>query len=67
MLDIEQGLLENIKADNKDSNGCLREMLKVWLKRADPPPSWSAVVSAVEVLEDQKLAKTLHDRYCKPV
>ena len=67
MLDIEEGLVDNIKADYKgDSNGCLREMFKVWLKRTNPEPTWSAVVSAVEVLGDQKLAKDLSDKYCKP-
>ena len=29
---------------------CLIRMLETWLKRADPPPTWSTIIDAVEFL-----------------
>ena len=38
-LDFEDGVLYQIKSDNPgDSKRCLRDMLRIWLKRMDPPP-----------------------------
>ena len=50
-LDIEEGRLMQIKSDNAgDSKACLREMLRVWLSRVAPPPSWSAMADALDTL-----------------
>ena len=65
MLGIDSGILDNIVANNpKNCDNCLREMLKVWLKQVDPPPRWQAVVEALEVLGEPKLASELRQRYC---
>ena len=65
MLGIDSGVLDNIEADNpKNCESCLREMLKVWLKQLDPAPSWRAVVEALDVLGEPKLAQELKQRYC---
>ena len=65
MLGIEIGILNNIKADNSRScEDCLREMLKVWLKEIDPPPSWPGIVEALEEVGEPKLARELKQRYC---
>ena len=64
-LEIEDGKLERIKIDNaNDSRSCLREMLRAWLSRVDPPPSWSAIAGALECLGDENLADHLRSKYC---
>ena len=63
-LDIDDGELQVIKSNNPSDNGaCLREMLRKWLTRAIPAPSWVAIVEAVEYLDDQKLASELRIKY----
>ena len=63
-LDINDGELEHIKSDNRgDSKACLREMLRIWLNRVDPPPSWSAIAEAIEDLGDEQLAQELRSKY----
>ena len=50
-LDIEDSNLRQIESDySDDSRACLREMLRMWLNRVDPPPSWSAIVEALDNL-----------------
>ena len=48
-LNIDYGSLDEIKAANSgNSVSCLHVMLSTWLKRVNPPPSWSAIAAAVE-------------------
>lgn len=62
---IDDGALSKIQADYRgDSGDCLREMLRVWLKKVDPPPSWNLIVDALECLGEEKLAQELKERYC---
>ena len=61
LLGIKDGQLKAINA--KDSTSCLREMLRIWLSRVDPPPSWSAIAEAVEFLGDENLATYLRSKY----
>ena len=64
-LDIDEGQLDEIKSDtSSDSRACLREMLIVWLRRVDPPPSWSAIAEAIDFLGDKELASHLRSKYC---
>ena len=52
MLGVPLRVLDNIKRDYPNLvRDCLREMLKVWLKQVDPPPTWSSMVDALEVLD----------------
>ena len=63
-LRLESGLLEIIKEDNpKDCRACLRNVLKEWLKRIDPPPSWVAIIKAVKDAGYRPLARTLREKY----
>ena len=63
LLGIDSRTLDAIKAtENSKSQSCLREMLKVWIKRVDPPPSWSAIAEAVELLGDEHLANQLRTK-----
>ena len=48
-----------------DPQGCLLDMLETWLKRVDPPPTWSAVIEAVEFLGNERLGKELKAKYCQ--
>ena len=65
LLDIDDGPLSKIKADNRgDSGDCLREMFRIWLKKVDPPPSWNDIVEALECLGEEKLSQELKGRYC---
>ena len=64
LLGIKDGQLKQIRTDNaNDSRSCLREMLRIWLSRVDPPPSWSAIAEAVEFLGDENLATHLRSKY----
>ena len=47
-----------------DPHKCLLGMLEVWLKRVDPPPTWSAIIEAVEFLGEEHLARELKEKYC---
>ena len=63
-LDIEEGILKQIRTDNAgECRACLREMLRIWLSRVDPPPTWSAIAEAVEILGHEDIAKHLRTNY----
>ena len=65
LLGIKDGQLKAIKSnDGRDSTSCLREMLRTWLSRVDPPPSWSAIAEAVEFLGYENFASHLRSEYC---
>ena len=67
LLGIEPGRLNAIKTtENHTAQSCLREMLKIWLNRVSPPPSWSAIAEAIEFLGDQTLANHLRTNYQVP-
>ena len=64
LLGIESGRLSALKtAENHIAQSRLREMLKIWLKRVSPPPSWAVIADAVELLGDQNLAAHLRNKY----
>ena len=64
-LQIDDGDLAQIRLDNAmDSRGCLREMLRKWLARVNPRPTWTAIVEALEQLGDEELAGRLRSKYC---
>ncbi|MCG8622861.1 MAG: death domain-containing protein, partial [Proteobacteria bacterium] len=47
-LDIIQTDLDAIEAAHRSDIGrCLIEMLALWLKQIDPPPTWSTLVAAL--------------------
>ena len=62
-LQIDDGVLAQIKNDNSKSIDCLREMFRKWLVQVSPTPSWSAIVEAVETIGDEELAKAIKTRY----
>ena len=61
-LDID--MLDTLKSMHSDPKDCLTEMLKVWLKSIEPPPTWTALgdalsMDAVGESEFAKKSKTL--------
>ena len=42
----------------------LVEMLDAWLRKVDPPPTWSAIIEAVEFLGEEQLGRELREKYC---
>ena len=66
LLGIEPGRLNAIKTAENLPQSCLREMLKIWLNRVSPPPSWAAIAEAVELLGEQSLADQLRTNYNVP-
>ena len=62
-LDIDDGELAKVKADHQGCGSCLREMLRIWLKKV-AEPSWKDLVEALEYLGEEKLAQHLKDKYC---
>ena len=65
LLNVDDGRLSNIKVDNHgESRDCLREMLRIWLKKVDPPPSWNDIIEALECLGEERLSQELKERYC---
>ena len=65
LLNVDDGHLSKIKADYRGESGdCLREMLRVWLKKVDTLPSWKMIVEALGCLGEEKLSKELRERYC---
>ena len=46
-----------------DPHLCLLEMLDFWLKRVNPPPTWAAIVEAIEFLGEEQLGKELREKY----
>ena len=63
-LEIDDGQLSQIKIDNAgDSRACLREMLRVWLRRAKPPPSWSELADSLDVEDYGDIASQIRAEY----
>lgn len=50
LLGVPDLTLESIEEHySSDSQHCVREMLKSWLKQTDPPPSWKDLADAVKL------------------
>jgi hypothetical protein len=66
-LDLIQPDLDEIKANfHGDTNKCFMEMLTRWLKQVDPPPTWSAMVAALQdpINDEGSLAEQVESKYC---
>ena len=65
-LDIPFSTLDAIEMNYRTSDRCLTEMLKQWLTRDFPAPTWSKLVEALssEPVGEQRLAKEIHTQHC---
>lgn len=65
LLEISNGTLSGIAEKcRQDPHFCLVEMLGIWLERVYPPPTWNAIIEAIEFLGEGQLGKELRDKYC---
>ena len=65
-LDINQTDLDAIEAVHRSDIGrCLIEMLTLWLKQVDPPPTWIALVAALQdpTIEEGGLAEEIESKF----
>ena len=58
--------LKRIEMEHKQVNRFLLEMLTVWLKQTNPPPTWDILAEALESpsIEEEHLAQQLRKKYC---
>ena len=65
VLGVNAGFLKTTKRKYPgDYRMCFIEMLKEWMKQVNPPPSWSAIISAIENIPGcNSLAQTLRNKY----
>ena len=47
----------------KEQSYYLNEILKLWLEREDPRPSWRALIEALKKKEETELANRLQEQY----
>ena len=64
-MGIPTHVLNKIKSEEERVEDYLRETLSEWLKQIDPPPTWTVLAEAVEVIDEPK-AKTLRLRCLDP-
>ena len=57
--------LDAIKKDYENVNEYFSEMLTLWLKRVNPPPTWSALVGALKepAVGFEELAERVEGKY----
>ena len=65
-LHISFHVLDGIKANNRTTDECLTEMLKHWLTRDSPDPSWNELVEALfsEPVGEKTLARHIQTKFC---
>ena len=65
-LHLQKPDLDAIEAVHRSDIGrCLTEMLTLWLKQVDPPPTWSVLVAALQhhTIEEGALAEQVESKY----
>ena len=64
LLKLTRGSLRVIKVDfPNDAKKCFREMIKLWLDQIDPPPSWAAIIEAINILGYEPLVEDLRKKF----
>ena len=67
-LHLPMATLKAITTEHqRDPHKSLIGMLEVWLKRMFPPPTWSAVIEALEFLGEEQLGRELGEMYIPPM
>ena len=56
-LCLELGNFEDLIDAPRTEASCLREILKSWLSRVDPPPTWEELAKAVDPFDSNIAAK----------
>ena len=64
LLELQQGALDEIRNNSSGrAKKCFREMIKLWLRQRDPPPSWSAIIDAIKELDYESFAQELKHKF----
>ena len=64
MLKFQLSLLNAIAIEYpQNPENCLMNMLERWLNRVNPPPSWSMLIEALQLLGEERLALELKDTH----
>ena len=53
LLDLSPNELSKIKHDVHEADDCLREMIKLWLRRVTIRPTWQSLADAVSVIDEK--------------
>ena len=66
-LRVPEHELESIESQCSAPEDGLREMLKTWLRRVEPQPTWAALVKALasKLVGKELLATGLEEKYCR--
>ena len=63
LISLKPDKLDSIKKENSSSQqDCLREMLQLWDKQVDPPPTWRTMADVLQELGEDRLARKLRER-----
>ena len=63
-LDLSSTTLHAVESErDKEPSYYLNEMLKSWLEREDPKPSWRALIEALKKNDETELANRLQEQY----
>ena len=67
-LGLKDDVLDSIHKNprNNDDGDCLREVIREYLKRVDPDPTWRAIADALKcpTVDEPRLAKQIEAKYC---
>ena len=64
MLDFDKTFLDYIETKNqKGLNESLIDVLDLWLKRVNPPPSWKALFEALQSLGEEVVVLEIKEKY----
>ena len=64
MLDFDKSVLDYIQAKNQtDVYQSLIDLLDIWLKRVNPPPSWNALFEALQSLGEEVVVLEMKEKY----
>ena len=63
-LGMSHGSLKRIEVNRqRDPQNCLLDVLEMWLQQVNPPPTWAAVIDAVEFIGKMRIGKDLRHKY----
>lgn len=63
-LGMSHGSLKSIEVNRqRDPQNCLLDVLEMWLQQVNPPPTWAAVIDAVEFIGKMRIGKDLRHKY----
>ena len=68
-LQVPESKLDEIEnAAREDLERAFRRMIQEWLKQINPEPTWTDIVKVLRCrsINEQRLAKNLERRFCKP-